>query len=150
MAENDLGQNESPAEHKPGLFCQNQSIIPVLTNGNNSPEAILALQGTDEMLSNNRKWATVSQIPEQSGKLGECQDQETTIMMKPNRDKKSSRNVGYLSDTDSMYNASLNAVLRHRSSEWSYFKGSCQPPTKSVPKMSMSCFEGGPQHGPWL
>lgn len=46
----------------------------MLINGNNSPEAILALEGTDEMLSNNRKWATVSWIPEQSGKLGECQE----------------------------------------------------------------------------
>lgn len=39
----------------------------MLINGNNSPEAILALEGTDEMLSSNRKWATVSWIPEQSG-----------------------------------------------------------------------------------
>lgn len=35
-------------------------------------------QGVDEMLSNNRKWATVSCTPEQSGKVRECQ--ETTII----------------------------------------------------------------------
>ena len=36
MAENDLGQNESPAEHKPKLFCEehflNEGYLATLKN----------------------------------------------------------------------------------------------------------------------
>lgn len=76
------------------------------------------------MLPNNRKWATVSWIPEQSGKHGECQEPGKQNYNEAHEGKDSFTNIACLSHIRLNKQGLNYAVLIQFSREGSHFKGS--------------------------
>lgn len=76
------------------------------------------------MLPNNRKWATVSWIPEQSGKHGECQEPRKQNYNEAHEGKDSFTTIACLSDIRLNKQGLNYAVLIQFSREGSHFKGS--------------------------
>lgn len=81
MAENDLGQNESPAKHKPKLFCQDSSIIPISINGNNSQRQASHFRELMKYFQTIEKGLLSAGSLHRVGNLENIKNQETTVTM---------------------------------------------------------------------
>ena len=81
MAENDLGQNESPAEHKPKLFYQDSSIIPISINGNNSQRQASHFRELMKCFQTIEKGLLSAGSLHRVGNLENNKSQETTVTM---------------------------------------------------------------------
>ena len=81
MAENDLGQNESPAEHKPKLFCQDLRIIPISISGNNSQRQASHFRELMKCFQTIEKGLLSAGSLHRVGNLENIKNQETTVTM---------------------------------------------------------------------